>query len=307
MKKYSNLIITFCSFIVLIFIFLNKEIVSSTIINSFYIWFNTLVPSMFPMIVLSNILISYRFTDYIPKFIVNFISKLFNISYNATLVVILSLVSGFPVNAVNIKTAYDQSLITKEEAEHLLLFNHFANPLFVLETVGVIYLGNNKYGIIILITLVLSNVIIGVIFRRRNTPSDKKYTTNIIDKHFTEVLSSSSKKAIDTLLMVSASVTIFLILSTLISEIFNLNIYLTTVVRSILEMTVGLSSLANTPIKDIYKVALSTCILSFGGLSIHLQVISVLDDTILYYNYFKGRIYQVIISFILSIIIFLLS
>ena len=72
-------------------------------------------------------------------------------------------------------------------------------------------------------------------------------------------------------------------------------------------MTVGLSSLANTPIKDIYKVALSTCILSFGGLSIHLQVISVLDDTILYYNYFKGRIYQVIISFILSIIIFLLS
>ena len=46
MKKYSNLIIVILTFIILIVILFNKTIVSETIINSFYIWFNTLVPSM---------------------------------------------------------------------------------------------------------------------------------------------------------------------------------------------------------------------------------------------------------------------
>ena len=46
---------------------------------------------------------------------------------------------------MNIITSYNNNLIAKEEAEHLLLFNHFPTPLFVLNTVGILYLNNNKY------------------------------------------------------------------------------------------------------------------------------------------------------------------
>ena len=60
MKKYSNLIIVIISFITLVFVLLNKSLISKTIITSFDIWFNTLVPSMFPMFVLSDILINYN-------------------------------------------------------------------------------------------------------------------------------------------------------------------------------------------------------------------------------------------------------
>ena len=98
MKKYSNLIIVILTFIILIVILFNKTIVSETIINSFYIWFNTLVPSMFPMFVTSNILISYNFIMYIPKVITSFFSKLFNISKEAVLVLFISLIAGFPNN-----------------------------------------------------------------------------------------------------------------------------------------------------------------------------------------------------------------
>lgn len=307
MKKYSNLIIVIVSFIILILIFLNKTLVSDTIILSFYIWFNTLVPSMFPMFVLSDILINYHFIDYIPKVIIRFIGKLFNISDAGVLVLLLSLISGFPTNAINIKSAYDMHLLSKDECEHLLLFNHFANPLFVLQTIGIFYLSNNRYGTIILISHILSNVVIGILFRMKNIPTKCNYiSVNEKSQSFGNILSSSIRKSIDNLFMVCGSVTLFLILSTLISNIFNLNDYLSVMIKGILEMTMGLSSLAKLSINDIYKVIFSVMFISFGGLSIHLQVVSVLDDDIGYKNYFIGRIYQVIISSFIALLIMML-
>ena len=307
MKKYSNLIIVILSFITLILILLNKSLISKTIITSFGIWFNTLVPSMFPMFILSDILISYNFTDYIPKRIISFVSKIFNISNNAVLIIFLSMISGFPTNAINIRNALDKGLISKTEAEHLLLFNHFANPLFVLETVGIFYLNNNIYGVIILISHILANLFIGVIFRKRNHYSLNNYISkNSKCQNFGNVISNSIKKTINSLLMVSGTVTLFLILSTLIINIFSLNDYISILIQGILEMTMSLASLSMLNISDIIKIVITTMIISFGGLSIHLQVFSSLDDKIKYRNYFIGRIYQMIISGIVSLLIMLI-
>ena len=305
MKKYSNLIINLITFFILILILFNKSLVSTTITSSFYIWFNTLVPSMLPMFIISDILINYNFTKYIPNKIINFISKIFNISNNATLIVLLSLVSGFPLNAMNIITSYNNNLISKEEAEHLLLFNHFPNPLFVLNTVGVLYLNNNKYGVIILISTYLSSIILGILVRNKNTLTNNNcITKSSKSQTFTEIFSSSIKKSINSLLMISVTVCLFLILSTLIINIFHLNSYLSLGIKSILEMTMGLEHLSKLNISNIFKVILSSSIISFGGLSIHMQVISILDERIRYRNYFIGRIYQVLISLIISLILF---
>lgn len=304
MKKYSNLIIVMITFIILILILFNKEIVSNTIITSFYIWFNTLVPSMLPMFILSDILINYNFISFIPDKITNIISKIFNISKESVLVLFISLIAGFPSNGTAIKTSYDLKLINKEEASHLLLFAHFANPLFILQTIGIFYLKNNSFGIIILISHVFSAFLIGVILRNKNHPTKNNYISkNNKSQSFTTIFSSSIKKSINTLLMVSGTVTSFLIISTLICHIFDLNVYLETFVKSTLEMTMGLSSLSNLLICDIYKVVLSTAIISFGGLSIHLQVASVIDD-IPYTNYLKGRLLHLVISSLTSFLIF---
>lgn len=306
MKKYSNFIIVIITFIIFILIVFNKDLVSSTIVTSFYIWFNTLVPSMMPMFILSDILINYNFIMYVPNFITNFISKLFNISKNAVLTLLISLFSGFPGNGLAIKTSYDLNLISHEEASHLLLFVHFANPLFVLWTLGGFYLKNTLYGIIILISHILSAFIIGIIFRSKNHPSKTNYISKTNNcQSFNSIFSNSIKKSINTLLMVSGTVTSFLIISTLICHILSLNSLLSTFVKGILEMTMGLSSLSNLDIPIIYKIVFSSSIISFGGLSIHMQVSSITED-IPYINYFKGRVIHSLLSGILSLILFIL-
>lgn len=304
MKKYSQFIIVLFTFIFFILIILNKNIVSNTIISSFYIWFNTLVPSMFPMFIISNILINYEFTKYIPKTIINNISKIFNISENGTLILLLSLISGFPTNAFSIKEAYNKKMLSKEECEHLLYFCHFSNPLFILNTVGIFYLKNNNYGYIILLSHITANVVIGIILRNKNTIKNNYTKHNIKSQNFSYILSESIKKSISTLLIISGTVCLFLILSTLICHIFNLNNYLEVLVKGILEMTMAIYTLSKLNISDILKVIITTCIISFGGLSVHMQVISCLDESINYKNYFIGRIYQVIISSILSYLLF---
>ena len=301
MKKYSNQIIVITTFIILIFILFNRDIVSNTVISSFYIWFNTLVPSMFPMFVTSDILINANFVLYVPNFITNFFMKIFNVSKEAVLTILISLIAGFPNNALAIRTSFDAGFISKRECEHLLYICHFANPLFVLETVGVFYLKNNIYGVIILVSNIISSFIIGIILRRRNIPTNNKYISKKVNcQSFGTLLSNSIKKSVNTLLMISGVIASFLIVSSLICYIFNFNDYMGTFIRGLFEMTMGIRSLSLLNILDIYKVMISSVILSFGGLSIHLQVISILDDKIRYRNYFVGRIYQAIISLVLS-------
>ena len=305
MKKYSNLIINLIAFFTLILILFNKSLVSTTITSSFYIWFNTLVPSMLPMFILSDILINYNFIEYIPKRITNFIRKLFNISNNSVLILFISCISGFPGNARALKEAYNLNLISKEEVEHLLLFNHFPNPLFVLQTVGVFYLKDDILGIIILVSIYISNTIIGIIYRGKNHPTKVNYITNINkSQSFMNVFSNSIKKSINTLLMISGIVTSFLIISTLICHILNFDGIIAMFIKGILEMTMGLSLLSYLDISNFIKLIIATFIISFGGISIHLQIISILED-ISYFKYLKERIIGSIISCLISIILFI--
>lgn len=297
-NKILDLIIV-VSFIILLFnILINKQLVSNTISHSLDIWLNILIPSMFPFFVISDILINYNIVNYIPKFITNTFSYLFNISNTCTTIFFLSLISGFPSSARNIKTYYEKNLITLKEANHILLFTHFSNPIFILSTISLFFLNNEFYGYIILISHYLGNIIIGILLRNKSTIDNKNYTKDtVICQNFSKTLINSIKSSIDSLLLILGTLTSFLIISTFIIKYLNLPLYETTIIKGILEITMGLKDLSLLNINDIYKVIISTIFISFGGLSVHLQVVSnIVDTDIKYSNFFIARIYHAIIS-----------
>jgi len=304
-NKIFNLIIII-SFIILLFtILINKQLTFETIQYSLNIWVNTLIPSMFPFFIISDILINYNLINYIPKFIKKFFSSLFNISPISTTCFLLSLISGFPASARNIKNYLNKGLLTIEEANHILLFTHFSNPMFILSTIAIFFLNNELYGYIILISHYLGNFIIGILLKNKSTITTKNYTENYnICQNFSKTLITSIKSSIDTLLLILGTLTSFLIISSFIINLLNLPPYPSTIIKGILEMTMGLKSLSLLNINDIYKIVISTMFISFGGLSVHLQIISQITDTnINYHNFFLARIYHALISGILSYLI----
>ena len=297
MKNILNTLIVFLFLGLLVLVFLERNVVFESVSYSLKIWTATLIPTMFPFFVISDILISYHITQYIPSFIKNVFSKVFHVSENVVTIFFLSCISGFPSNARNTKNFYLQNLISREEAERALTFTHFSNPIFVLTVVGGTFFHNEIYGIIILISHVLGNILIGILFRGKSTPCKNYTTLKTKSQSFSQVFICSIKSSIDTLLLIAGTLTFFLIVSSLIIQLFSFSPYPGAIIKGGLEITMGLRELSYLGIADIYKVVIAAMFLSFGGLSVHLQVISQIVETdISYFPFFVFRLIHALLS-----------
>ncbi len=305
-------------------IFCGYEILSesATIMNavsySFDIWINNVFPSLFPFFVLSEILINYGFIELIGELFKPIFERLFKINGNAAFIFIMSLLSGFPSNAKYTKELYLQNKLTKEEATKILMFSHFSNPLFILGTISITFLNDQKLGLIIMFSQYISNVIIGLMFRNyypskitKDKFSIKKAILSMHNKRinnnkrFGSIITNSLINTINTLLLILGVITTFLIITTIIDNNFNLSLLNKSLLSGFLEMTQGLKHVSLLNISNNYKALLICMIISFGGLSVHTQILSIISDTKIEYKPFLlARLIHVVIA---SIFCYLLT
>lgn len=317
-KLFSSIIIM----IILLFLVFEILTMSDTVLDSvdfsINIFINNIFPSLFPFFVLSEILINYGFVELIGELFKPIMDKLFRINGNCAFIFIMSIISGFPSSAKYTRELYLKGLINEYEATKVLMFCHFSNPLFILGTVSVFFLNNKEVGLLILICHYLTNIIIGIIFRNfhpstseKNSISLKKAILNMHnkrinnDKSFGQIITNSLLSSINTLLLVLGVISMFLVITTVIDNNINLNNYNQSILNGFIEMTQGLKyiSLLDIPLK--LKSVLSTMIISFGGLSVHMQVMGILSDTkIKYLPFLTARILHSVISAFLVFIIF---
>ena len=168
------------------------------------------------------------------------------------------------------------------------------------------FLQDKHLTIIVLISHYIGNIIIGIIFRNYHysyTKDNIKFKLNE-SKPIGDVLSKSIKDSIETLLLILGSISLFSFFIIIIKKMFSFNDITLSIISGLLEMTNGLNlvSLLTIPMK--YKIVISSMMLSFGGLSIHIQIKSILSDTdIKYIPYLLSRIIHSIISGIIAFII----
>ena len=127
----------------------------------------------------------------------------------------------------------------------------------------------------------------------KGTTMNSTYLTTREKKDFGSSLTHSIKGAMNTLLMILGTVSIFFVLNAIINPMK------LPLLSGLLEISQGLNGLIGTSISLKIKELLAIFMISFGGLSIHLQVKGILSDTNLSYTPFlKGRIKQTILSLI---------
>ncbi len=293
---------------------------STTILNavsySFEIWINNLFPSLFPFFVLSELLINYGFIELISELFKPLFTKIFKINKNAAFVFFMSMISGFPSNAKYTHELIKQDKLTCKEATKILMFSHFSNPLFILGTITVSFLNDVTLGIIVMICHYTSNIIIGIIVRNYNPTMSQKVNFSLQsalvkmhkkrinnDIKFGGILSNAIISSINTLLLILGVVSIFLIITTIIDNNFDLSLYTKTFISSILEITQGLKHVSLLDIPNKLKALIIIAIISFGGLSVHVQMISIISKSqIKYLPFLLARILHVIIATTLFVI-----
>ena len=307
-------IITFITvFTILIFgieILRKSSSIIETVKFSFSIWENNIFPSLFPFFVIGDLLIEFGFPNFLGELLSPVMYKLFKINGTSSFALILSMLSGFPSGAKYTKELYTDGLINEYEASKLLTFTHFSNPLFVLGTVSIIFLNNKEIGIYILLSHYIGNFIVGLLFRnyyvskKENNKISFKRALNMMyekrknnDKNFGQIITTSLMKSINTLFLILGTVTLFLIITTVINNNINISDYNNAFLNGIFEITQGLKYLSLLKIPLYKQGMIAVFLISFGGLSVHMQVISLISDTkIKYFPYFIGRILHASIS-----------
>ena len=290
MRKYPLIILI----IVLILIFLYSNIVIESVNNSFHLCINHLFPTLFPILMISHLLCSYGFVELCKKLFGNITTKLFKTSSASSYVIILSLISGTPGSAKYIKNLLDENYINIDEANQLLKFTHFINPLFILSII------HNKYiGLIIIISHYCANILIGICFSKRIDISNHN-NTPIYKVQFMKTFIDGIRETMNTLLLILGVITSVFIITGLINNAFQIN----PLFNGLIEVTNGIDFVLSSSIPFKYKILLITFFLSFGGFSIHAQVMSILDNKkIKYIPYLLSRVIQGLISVILIILL----
>ena len=143
-KKTKNILTTLLLLFILKETFYHSELILKTVNLSIELWIKNIVPSLFPFMILSDILINYKFIDYICKYIGKPLQKLFKVKKESIYVFIISILTGSPNNATYLKQLYTQKQLNEKEITKIISFSHFSNPLFILGTVSIIFLANKK-------------------------------------------------------------------------------------------------------------------------------------------------------------------
>ena len=289
-----------------LFIFINIFTINNMqeiIIDSCNIWLKNLVPSIFPFYIITDLLINYGFID-ILKF--KFLNKFNIISESAIFIIVFSMLTGFPSSAKYIKSLIKEDLISLEEANKIISFCHFSNPLFIINVIGINVLNNKNLGYLILISHFLANLIIAFIIKFKTYPSK---TINQNQEKLGIILTKSINNTFNSLLIILGNLIMFQLIREITFKYFNSNQLLKTIITLILEITSGIFSLKSLNINIYVKAILITSAISFGGICVHSQVYGILSETkVNYKNYFIGRILQALIApLILSLLLFCYS
>ncbi|MBR3255360.1 MAG: sporulation integral membrane protein YlbJ [Clostridia bacterium] len=238
----------------------------------------------------------------------------------------MGLISGYPVGAKVAANLRDKDICSKEECERLLSFTNNSGPLFITGTVGITMFGSTEIGLLLFITHLLASLTVGILFRfwkrKKNDYQTKNNTYKTTEKNnlvslvnLGEVMAESIISSIKTILLIGGFIILFSsiisiinssgllnVITSTLSTIFNaLNIdtsFIQGIFTGLLEVTNGLSLISNIHVKKLsINILIASFLLGFGGLSVMLQVLSIISKTDLSCKpYIIGKILQAFLA-----------
>lgn len=289
-KTYQRIIIITFLLTLLILYTINSTLVIKSILDYTNLFITKLFPTNFIFFMLSTILIDQG--------LIELINNKLKLNGSIFYVTIMSILSGIPSGSKYTKDLLDKGLISNKTANYLLSFTHFPNPMFVLNTVTILL--NKTLALKILICLILSNLIIALIFKPQ-----KKEVIIINDstsKDFSESLSKAIIDSLKVILIIYGTSVFFYLITVIINKYLTLNVLSHVLLNGIFDLTKGLFSISLLSNK-LLKSLLIIIFFSFGSLSIHIQIKSIITNTSLKYKYFiLGRLLQILFATILFLL-----
>lgn len=278
----SYIPLTFIIFAVAAMLLIFPEVSSQGITDGIDLSLGTLIPSLYPFMVLSTFLTETDLLSRVPPISDKISAKLFNLSGSCMGVIFLSLIGGLPLGCKTVSELYEKGRISVSQGQRMLLFCFCCGPAFTVSSVGMYMLGSKQAGFIIFLSLILSTLTMGILSRFFGDSNG--YSTAAHIKTEKAPLSVSLVKAVSggstAMLSVCAWVILFSCINRLIeilplSEAFRFFSY------TVLEVTNGVCLSSGK-----LSLEIIAGLIAFGGFCGHCQVMPYIIRLKLKYKYF---------------------
>ena len=237
----------------------SSEIISNGAKYGIDLCIKSVIPSLYIFTILCLFIIKCEvFNDPIFSF---FTKVLLGVKRDIGIVYFLSLFCGYPIGAMLINELFGIHKISRKDAEKMLLFSTNPGPSFCISSIGAGCYNNVELGLILYLSCIFSSIICIRIYhpKENQTKNIKQSYVNYKDG-FLSSIEGANKAMI--------SICGWVVLSSSIIYILNsLNIDSPLVFA--IEVTAGAVFASKK-----YSIFIVAFLLGFGGLSIHLQILS---------------------------------
>ena len=244
----------------------------------------TVIPSLFPYMVLSSLLVSSGAAEAAAKIAGKPLSRLLGVPPCSLSAIILGLLCGFPVGAKASLDMYRAGMLTDKETEHLIAISNNTGPAFIIEVAGRKYFGSQYIGVMFYIVELASAFIIAVIYgitdRKNIATGGRRLPTAEIKKHkspsasFADAVADAARSSV----VVSGFIVFFSVISgyaSMICTAVGISGWKMTAVSAVLEFSgaVKQASLLN----GAAGLIIASFAVNFAGLSVLAQSAALTD------------------------------
>lgn len=268
--------------------------------DALLIWFEKLVPSLFISMVLVRVLYDQRMFQLIMRPIHKLFQVVFRIDTNASALVLSTMLLGFPTGASIIDEDIKKGHLTSNDAKRLLYTCSFATPGFIIMSCGVVLFQSVTIGWQLLAIQIVCGLFCLLITRKDYVQfQDTFYQTPPFMTSLSKAILQSGK----TLYMIGGYLMFFMTLCSLLLTFLPESIALP--IRISAEFSSGIILIAQNFWSMKLKLVLISMLLGFGGFCVHIQVMSMVENSdISYYRYLSWRIFQMLLCGICAFLIF---
>ncbi len=164
-KRTAPETVCFCLLLFLFVLLLQRTTDTATAIQKgLSLCVGTLIPSLFPFLVLSRIAMTAELSQLLPAWIRRLGEKLLHLSSAGCSALLLGCLCGFPTGAACVSSAYGKGELSLWEGERVLLLSGIPSLGFLLSAVGTGLWGDRAFGRALLGILLISSLAVTFLF-----------------------------------------------------------------------------------------------------------------------------------------------
>lgn len=279
----------------------NAELAADFVKQGIESCFLTVIPSLFPLMVVAELLNECGAISCVGKTFGGFAARIFGISKGSAAAVFLGLLLGFPMGTKALTALYDRGEISGEELEGAIGFCGIPSFAFIVNAVGISLFCNRAIGLVLYFSALFSAIIAGILFAKRKKQAQKcAVCSTSRPKSFAEIVTGAISSATGSVVLLCAYVVFFSSVVGCVSKLFSLSSLGGAVIGAILELSTGAVSSAS--LGGLWGVGLCGFVIGWSGLSVHFQTAALVGERVRHYStYLAMKLFQGLLCSVLSV------